>query len=142
VDAATGDKASVRRPLVRWGVVLAALAIGLGVYAGLRWWWSRGDVDVIAVVAAKDDTSNWLLLAYWSEPMEGSCVAGPWKVETSARGFEVFSTAVAPSGHSSDAMCRIGVASAVLDHPGSDPTGSTVVVNGETFVVTVAAPSG
>ena len=142
MDAATGEKPATRRSLVRWGVMLAALAVGIGLYAGVRWW-SRGDVDVIAVVAARNDTSTWVLTAYWAQPQDANgCVAGPWRVARSARGYEVFSSAVAPPTESFDAMCRIGVASAVLGYPGSDPTGSTVVVNGETFVVTSAPPSG
>ncbi|MGD9956339.1 MAG: hypothetical protein AB7O74_16325 [Candidatus Nanopelagicales bacterium] len=136
-----GDvRAAGRRPLLRWGLVLAALAVVVGAYAGLRWTWSRGDVDVDAVVARLDDTQNWVLEAEWSGPTDGNgCVAGPWKVETSGRGYEVFSSAVAPPSTSFDAMCRIGTSSIVLGHPGSDPTGTTVVVNGESFVVTAAA---
>lgn len=135
-------RAGSRRALVRWGAILAVLVLALAAYAGARWlWWSRGDAQVTSVIAWQDPTSTWVLSAVWSEPADtNDCVAPLWKVETSGRGYEVFTSDVAPSTASFDAMCRIGSASAVLSYPGSDPTGTTVVVNGESFVVVTASP--
>lgn len=134
-------RAPSRRGLLRWGAVLAVLILAGLAYSGARWWWSRGDAQVTSVIAWQDPTSTWVLSAVWSEPADtNDCVAQMWKVETSSRGYEVFTSDVAPPTASFDAMCRIGSASAVLAYPGSDPTGTTVVVNGDSFVVVSAPP--
>ncbi len=137
-------RAQSRRGWLQWGAVLAVLLLAGLAFAGARWWWSRGDAQVTSVVAWQDTTSTWVLSALWSEPADtNACVAPMWKVETSSRGYEVFTSDMAPPTASFDAMCRIGSASAVLAYPGSDPTGTTVVVNGESFVVVSGpAPSG
>ena len=130
-----------RRRWLRWGSLVGVVLLAGLAFAGARWWWSRGDAQVTSVIAWQDSTSTWVLSAVWSEPADtNDCVAQMWKVETSSRGYEVFTSDAAPLTASFDAMCRIGSASAVLAYPGSDPTGTTVVVNGDSFVVVTTRP--
>jgi hypothetical protein len=98
----------------------------------------RGDVDVDSVVAVRDDTGWWAITAVWSRPAPAGCVVLGWKVATSDRGWEVASQQMAPPDAVFPAICASPTASIVLEHSRTDPSGSTVAVNGESFTVTAA----
>ena len=46
----------------------------------------RGDVVVDSVVAIQDGSGQWDVVAVWSAPVSGGCVALFWQSETSDRG--------------------------------------------------------
>ena len=95
----------------------------------------RGDVVVDSVVAIQDGSGQWDVVAVWSAPVSGGCVALGWQSETSDRGYEVASSQLAPDHTGFPAVCATPTAGMVIERLKDDPTGTKVAVNGVSFVV-------
>ena len=95
----------------------------------------RGDVVVDSVVAIQDGSGQWDVVAVWSAPVSGGCVALGWQSVTSDRGYEVASSQLAPDHTGFPAVCATPTAGMVIERLKDDPTGTKVAVNGVSFVV-------
>ena len=139
VDADRGlDDAATRRRGRRMIVLLGGIAVlaALGMLFGrILQVPARGDVTVSSVIAVHDGAGRWRMVAVWTVATQGGCVVLPWKVERSNRGFEVRSQLLAPADTAFPSICQ-GTGTAVLETVMDDPSGTTLAVNGTSFVVT------
>lgn len=132
VDATTRRRG--RRMILALAVLAVLAALGM-LFGRILAAPTRGDVTVTSVIAVQDGAGWWRTVAVWTDPTQGGCVVLPWKVERSNRGFEVRSQLLAPADTAFPSICQ-GTGTAVLETVKDDPSGTTLAVNGTSFVVT------